>query len=76
MATDLNKDAALQIENRNKAAGTRARKTTLKLEKLLKELRKTSLKESKKSGRRNGINSRFDLPHHHSYGSVSGGSVL
>ncbi|MFZ1236267.1 MAG: histone H1 [Prevotella sp.] len=48
LAAELNKDAALQIENGNKAAGTRARKATLELEKLLKELRKTSLEESKK----------------------------
>ena len=30
-------DAALQIEKGNKAAGTRARKTSLELEKLMKE---------------------------------------
>lgn len=33
-------DAALQIEKGNKAAGTRARKTSLELEKLMKEFRK------------------------------------
>ncbi|WP_417355343.1 histone H1 [Flavobacterium sp.] len=44
----FNTDAALQSENGNKAAGTRARKSTLSLEKLLKEFRKTSLEESKK----------------------------
>jgi len=32
----------------NKAAGTRARKTSLELEKLMKEFRKLSLEESKK----------------------------
>ena len=36
-------DAALQIEKNNKAAGTRARKTSL-----MKEFRKLSLEESKK----------------------------
>ena len=40
-------DAALQIEKGNKAAGTR-RKTSLELEKLMKEFRKVSLEESKK----------------------------
>ena len=42
------KDAAAQIEKSNKAAGTRARKTSLGLEKLLKEFRKVSLEASKK----------------------------
>lgn len=42
------KDAAAQIENGNKAAGTRARKASLDIEKLLKEFRKASLDESKK----------------------------
>ncbi len=41
-------DAALQIEKSNKAAGTRARKASLELEKLMKEFRKASLEESKK----------------------------
>ncbi len=40
-------DASSQAENGNKAAGTRARKSTLSLEKLLKEFRKTSLDASK-----------------------------
>lgn len=44
----LKKDAGQQIENANKAAGTRARKASLELEKLLKEFRKKSLEESKK----------------------------
>lgn len=44
----FNEDAQLQSEKANKAAGTRARKSTLNLEKLLKEFRKTSLEESKK----------------------------
>lgn len=43
----LNEDANLQIEKGNKAAGTRARKTSLELEKLLKEFRKSSLEASK-----------------------------
>lgn len=42
------KDAALQLEKGNKAAGTRARKSSLDLEKLLKGFRKASLEESKK----------------------------
>ena len=41
-------DADLQIEKNNKAAGTRARKSSLDLEKLLKEFRKVSVEESKK----------------------------
>jgi hypothetical protein len=41
-------DAALQIEKGNKAAGTRARKASLELEKLMKEFRKASLEASKK----------------------------
>ena len=41
-------DANLQIEKANKAAGTRARKSSLDLEKLLKEFRKVSVEESKK----------------------------
>ncbi|MDD2996724.1 MAG: histone H1 [Bacteroidia bacterium] len=42
------KDASLQTEKGNKAAGTRARKSSLDLEKMLKEFRKVSLEESKK----------------------------
>ena len=41
-------DAAAQAEKGNKAAGTRARKASLELEKVLKEFRKLSLEESKK----------------------------
>ncbi len=41
-------DASLQVEKGNKAAGTRARKSSLDLEKLLKEFRKVSIEESKK----------------------------
>ena len=41
-------DANAQVEKGNKAAGTRARKASLELEKALKEFRKVSLEESKK----------------------------
>ena len=41
-------DAEAQAEKGNKAAGTRARKASLDLEKLLKEFRKVSLEASKK----------------------------
>jgi hypothetical protein len=41
-------DADSQIEKGNKAAGTRARKASLELEKMLKEFRKTSIEFSKK----------------------------
>lgn len=41
-------DAALQHEKNNKAAGTRARKASLELEKLMKEFRKVSLAHAKK----------------------------
>ncbi|PTN08214.1 histone H1 [Mangrovibacterium marinum] len=37
-----------QLANGNKAAGTRARKSSLELTKLLKEFRQVSLEESKK----------------------------
>ena len=40
-------DAALQTEKGNKAAGTRARKASLELDKLMKEFRKASLEASK-----------------------------
>lgn len=42
------KDAHLQHENGNKAAGARARKVSLELEKAMKEFRKKSLEASKK----------------------------
>ena len=48
LAEVLCTDALAQAEKGNKAAGTRARKTSLELEKLLKEFRKVSLEESKK----------------------------
>ena len=41
-------NAAAQVEKNNKAAGTRARKATLELTKLMKESRLASLEESKK----------------------------
>lgn len=43
----FSKDANLQMEKSNKAAGTRARKVSLELEKLLKQFRKESLEASK-----------------------------
>ena len=46
--TAMIEDAALQVEKGNKAAGIRARKSSLELEKLLKEFRKASLEEAKK----------------------------
>ena len=48
MSEALVVDAAAQAEKGNKAAGTRARKASLELEKVLKEFRKVSLEESKK----------------------------
>ena len=41
-------DSKMQLESGNKAAGTRARKSSLALEKYLKEFRKVSIAESKK----------------------------
>lgn len=41
-------EATAQLESGNKSAGTRARKSSLELEKLLKEFRKVSVAESKK----------------------------
>ncbi|WP_294606946.1 histone H1 [uncultured Bacteroides sp.] len=40
-------DANLQIEKNNKAAGTRARKASLEIEKMMKGFRKASLEASK-----------------------------
>ncbi|WP_080904832.1 histone H1 [Parabacteroides sp. Marseille-P3160] len=48
LIAEFSKDAAAQAENGNKAAGTRARKASLGIEKLLKEFRKVSIEESKK----------------------------
>lgn len=45
--TEFSKDAASQVENGNKAAGTRARKASLAIEKALKEFRKKSIELSK-----------------------------
>ncbi len=45
---DFSKDATAQAENGNKAAGARARKASLELEKTMKEFRKASLEASKK----------------------------
>ena len=44
----FSKDANAQIVKGNKAAGTRARKVSLELEKMLKEFRKKSLEAAKK----------------------------
>ncbi len=41
-------DANAQVEKGNKAAGTRARKSSLEIEKMMKEFRKVSLEASKK----------------------------
>lgn len=41
------KDAETQVEKGNKAAGTRARKTSLELTKLFKEFRKQSIDSAK-----------------------------
>jgi hypothetical protein len=41
-------DANSQLQDGNKSAGTRARKSSLELEKLLKEFRKVSIALSKK----------------------------
>lgn len=42
------KDAKAQVENGNKAAGARARKASLTIEKAMKEFRKKSIEHSKK----------------------------
>ncbi len=42
------KDSTAQLGSGNKAAGTRARKSSLALEKLLKKFRKVSIAEAKK----------------------------
>ena len=44
----FSKEAELQVEKGNKAAGTRARKSALELSKLFKDFRKISVEESKK----------------------------
>lgn len=48
LSVEFKKDALAQVENGNKAAGTRARKASLEIEKLMKEFRKASLEASKK----------------------------
>ncbi len=48
LIADFTKDANLQAENGNKAAGTRARKASLSIEKKLKDFRKVSIDDSKK----------------------------
>ena len=47
MSDALLVDATAQAEKGNKAAGTRARKASLELEKLMKEFRKASLEAAK-----------------------------
>ena len=43
----FSKDAQAQVENGNKAAGARARKASLEIEKLLKQFRKESIAAGK-----------------------------
>lgn len=44
---ELSKDMRLNVENGNKAAGTRARKATCELEKMFKQYRKLSVEAAK-----------------------------
>ncbi|MGM9860696.1 MAG: histone H1 [Muribaculaceae bacterium] len=44
----FSKDATAQVENGNKAAGARARKASLEIEKAMKAFRKASLEAVKK----------------------------
>lgn len=44
---EFSTNANAQVENGNKAVGTRARKASLELEKLLKEFRKASIEAAK-----------------------------
>jgi len=44
---EFQKDAGAQVENGNKAAGARARKASLTIEKALKEFRKVSIEATK-----------------------------
>jgi hypothetical protein len=44
---DFSKDSAAQLESGNKAAGARARKASLAIEKALKEFRKVSIDAAK-----------------------------
>ena len=48
LSASFKKDASAQVENGNKAAGTRARKVSLEIEKLMKSFRKASLEAAKK----------------------------
>lgn len=47
LIAEFTKDAGQQAESGNKAAGTRARKASLAIEKSLKEFRKVSIAASK-----------------------------
>ena len=47
LTAEFTKDANAQLENGNKAAGTRARKASLEIEKAMKEFRKQSLAAAK-----------------------------
>ena len=44
---EFEKEAKAHVENGNKAAGTRASKASLELEKLMKQFRKDSIEASK-----------------------------
>lgn len=48
LIAEFQKNAAAQAANGNKAAGARARKESLEIEKLMKEFRKASIEASKK----------------------------
>ena len=48
LAGEFIENATAQTEKGNKAAGARARKASLQVEKLLKEFRKVSVEEAKK----------------------------
>ncbi|WP_289764415.1 histone H1 [uncultured Duncaniella sp.] len=45
---EFSKDATLQAEKGNKAAGMRARKASLSIDKMMKEFRKISVEEARK----------------------------
>ena len=47
LSATFEKEAKAHVENGNKAAGTRARKASLELEKLMKQFRKDSIEASK-----------------------------
>lgn len=44
----FSKDATLQVEHNNKSAGTRVRKASLAIERMMKDFRKLSLEAAKK----------------------------